>query len=143
MDDGILGPIDFLAIEFPDTRISGGAFELLMQLVQRGIIEVLDLEFVARSADGTVRKVALDSIEHDSDVDITLWRAAESGLLDASDLATVAADLQPGRVAAIVVYENIWAVPLLTTIERSQARVISAARIDADDVIAALGGAPA
>jgi len=143
MDEDILGPIDYLAIEFPDTHISGGAFELLMQLVQRGIIEVLDLEFVAKSADGTVRKVGLDSIEHDSDVDVTLWLAAESGLLDASDLTTVAADMEPGKVAAIVVYENVWAVPLLTTVERGHARIIGAARIDAEDVIAALGDRPA
>jgi hypothetical protein len=86
VDDDILGPIDFLAVEFPNRRIGGDSFASLMQLVQHGIIQVLDLEFVARSADGTVQKVELDSIEHDAEVDVNLWQAAESGLLDASDI---------------------------------------------------------
>jgi hypothetical protein len=143
MDDGVLGPIDFLAIEFPDRRISDDAFESLMQLVRLGIIEVLDLEFVSSSADGTVQKVGLDSIEHDADIDITLWQAAESGLLDASDITTIAAGMEPGHLAAIVVYENIWAVPLLSTIDRSHARIIGEGRIAVDDLMAALGGPPA
>jgi hypothetical protein len=139
VDDDILGPIDFLALEFPDGRISSDSFASLMQLVQLGIVQVLDLEFVARSAGGIVQKVALDSIEHDAGVDVSLWQAAESRLLDASDITTIGAGLEPGGLGAIVVYENLWAVPLMTAIERSRARIIGEGRIAADDVIAALG----
>jgi hypothetical protein len=139
VDDDTLGPIDYLAVEFPDRRITGDSFASLMQLVQRGIIQVLDLEFVARSADGTVQKVGLDSIEHDAEVDVSLWQAAESRLLDAADLTTIGAGLEPGRLAAIVVYENLWAVPLMAAIDRSRARIIGDGRIAADDVLAALG----
>jgi hypothetical protein len=136
--DDILGPIDFLAIEFPNGHITADIFDLLMQLTKRGVIQVLDLEFVGKSADGTVQKVELDGSEHDTNLDVSLWQAAESRLLDASDIETIAVGIAPGNVAAIVVYENIWAVPLLSAVDRGQARLIGEGRIAADDVRAAL-----
>jgi hypothetical protein len=141
MDDDILGPIDYLAVEFPNGRVTGEGFKLIMGLVQRGIIRVLDLEFIARSVDGAVRKVELREIEHSADVDITVWQAAETDVLDQSDLDLVAAEIAPGSLAGILVYENVWAVPLMAAVERSPARIVGEGRIDASDLLAALDAA--
>jgi hypothetical protein len=138
VDDDVLGPISFLAVEFPGGRVTGEGFRLLMDLVERGTIRVLDLEFVARSAEGVVRTVELDAIEHTADVDVRTWQAAESRLLDASDLETIAAQLAPGGLAGIVVYENVWAVPLIAALDRNSARIIGEGRVDVEDVLAAL-----
>src|SRR5262249_55883862 len=108
MDDDVLGPVDYLAVEFPSGNVTGAGFQPLTDLVRRGIIRVLDLEFVAKSADGAVRKVALDAVKHAAGVDVTLWRGAESGLLDRSDADNVASGIAPGSVAGILVYENVW-----------------------------------
>jgi hypothetical protein len=144
VDDEVLGPIDFLAVAFPDGRVTGEAFRVLTDLVRRGIIRVLDLEFVAKSPEGVVRKVELDTIEHDADVDVATWRAAESRLLDAADVATIAAAVEPGGLAGVLVYEHVWAVPLLAALDRSRARVIGEGRVAVEDVMAALDrGEPA
>jgi hypothetical protein len=139
VNDDLLGPIDFLAVEFPRGRVTADGFKSLMDLVDRDIIRVLDLEFATKSSDGTVRRVELDAIDHDPDVDVATWQAAESRLLDQSDVEVVGSELAPGSVAGIVVYENVWAVPMLTAIDQSSARVIGHGRIAPDDVLSALG----
>ena len=138
MDDDILGPIDYLAVEFPEGRVTGEAFQVLMDLVQRGVIRVLDLEFIAKSGDGSARKVTLDEVEHSPDVDVALWAGAESDLLDQSDFDVFASDIALGSVASILVYENVWEAPLLAAIGRSRAQIVGAGRVTADDLMIAL-----
>ena len=137
-DDEILGPIDYLAVEWPGGHVTGEGFELLLDLVNRGIVRVLDLEFIAKAADGSVRKVALGDVEHGGDVNVTTWDAASSGLLDQSDVDEVAAVIEPGSLAGILVYENLWAVPLMTALDRSTARMVGSGRIFVEDLLNAL-----
>jgi hypothetical protein len=140
--DHILGPIDYLAVEFPGARITGEGFGLLMDLVQRGTVRVLDLEFVMKADDGSVSKVALRDLEHGGDIDATVWDGAASGLLDEADLAEVAAAVEPGSLAGILVYENTWAVPLMSALDRGSARLVGWDRISAAAVAAALDADP-
>ena len=138
MSDQVLGPIDYLAVEWPGAHVTGEGFELLLDLVERDVVRVLDLEFIAKSSDGTVTKVALADVEHGGDVDVTIWDGASSGLLDQSDIDEVAAAIEPGSLAGILVYENLWAVPIWTALDRSAARLVGSGRISGDDLIAAL-----
>jgi hypothetical protein len=135
--DTILGPIDYLAVEWPESHVTGEGFRLLMDLVDRGIVRVLDLLFIAKDADGTVSKVDVADVEHSDALDTRLW-GLTSGLLDQSDVDEVAAAIEPGSLAGILVYENVWAVPMWTAIDRSSARLVGAGRIGADDLMAAL-----
>jgi hypothetical protein len=138
VDDEVLGPVDFLAVELPGAQVTGEGFQLLLDLVDREVVRVLDLEFIAKAADGSVSKVALGDVQHGGDVDVTRWEGASSGLLDQSDVDEVAAAIGPGRLAGILVYENRWAVPLMTALDRSTARMVGSGRIVTDDLIAAL-----
>lgn len=131
MGDTILGQIDYLAVEWPGRHVTGEGFRLLMDLVDREIIRVLDLLFIAKDADGKASKVAVADVEHSDALDPRLWGLA-SGLLDQSDIDEVAAGIGPGSLAGILVYENVWAVPMWTTIDRSSARLVGAGRIVAD-----------
>lgn len=135
----ILGPVDCIAVEFPGGVVTGVGFRLVMKMVRAGAIRVLDLEFIAKDADGSVSRVALKDVVHGGDTDITVWDGAASGLLDEDDFAQVGAAIAPGSLAGILVYENAWAVPLLTALDESTARLIGWERIAADDVLAALG----
>jgi Family of unknown function (DUF6325) len=137
MGDTILGPIDYLAVEWPERHVTGEGFKLLMDLVDREVVRVLDLLFVAKEADGTVSQVEVADVEHHDALDPRLW-SASSGLLDQSDVDEVAEAIQPGSLAGILVYENVWAVPMWTAIDRSSARLIGAGRIPAGDLIAVL-----
>ena len=138
MADTVLGPIDYLAVEWPGRHVTGEGFRLLMDLAEREIVRVLDLVFIAKAADGTVGKVALSDVEHSEELDALMWDGASSGLLDQSDIGEVAAAIEPGSLAGILVYENVWAVPMWTALDRSSARLVGAGRIPAGDLIAAL-----
>lgn len=137
-DDDVLGLVDYLAVEWPGGHVTGEGFQLLLDLVNRDIIRVLDLEFIAKAADGSVRKVALGDVEHGGDVDVTMWDGASSGLLDQSDVDEVAAVIEPGSLAGILVYENVWSVPLMTALDRSRARMVGNGRVVVEDLLTAL-----
>ena len=139
--DDVLAPVSYLAVEFPGGRVTGEGFSLVRGLVSRGVIAVLDLEFVAKAADGTVAKVPLDDVDHASDVDITEWQGAYSALLDQDDVDAVAAVMEPGSLAGIIVYENVWAAPLIEAIDANGARLVGSGGVDADDLIRTLGDA--
>jgi len=137
MGDTILGPIDYLAVEWPERHVTGEGFRLLMDLVDREIVRVLDLMFVAKDANGHVSTVDVAEVEHSDALDQRLW-GLSSGLLDQADIDEVAAAIAPGSLAGILVYENVWAVPMWTALDRSSARLVGAGRVVADDLIAAL-----
>jgi Family of unknown function (DUF6325) len=133
-----LGPIDFLAIEFPDGHIGAPGFEQLMSLADQGIIDILDLEFIAKDAAGHARKAEVDELSNPDAVDLSAWKGASSGLLDRTDVDEIAAAIQPGSVAVVVVYENRWVLSLVSTWRRDGARFIADGGISASDVVAAL-----
>jgi len=77
-------------------------------------------------------------VEHGGDVDVTMWDGASSGLLDQSDIDEVAAVIEPDSLAGILVYENLWAVPLMTALDRSTARMVGSGRVVVEDLLTAL-----
>jgi hypothetical protein len=138
MDDDVLGPINYLAVEFPSGRMTGEGFDLLLDLVKRNVVRVLDLEFMAKSAEGIVRKVPLREVPHGSDVDVTMWEGASSGLVDQSDIDEIASAIGPGSLAGILVYENVWAAPLMAAMARTGALLLGLGPVEVDNLIAVL-----
>ena len=100
-----LGPVEYLAIEFPRGAVTAEGFSHVLALVEAGTIWVLDLEF-ARRVDGVWQKVAAGSLGV-TGVDLTEFEGADSELLDADDLAILAADVADDSVLAVLVYENL------------------------------------
>lgn len=133
-----LGPIDYLVVEFPaDWRPDGSALPLLRDLVERGVIRVLDLVFVRKDADGAVSGIAIEDVGFE-DVDVTLFAEATSGLLGRSDLEEAAAALEPGCSGAVLVYENCWAAPFASAMRRAGAQLVASGRIPVQGVLSAL-----
>ncbi|MBV9915086.1 MAG: hypothetical protein JO153_01185 [Solirubrobacterales bacterium] len=133
-----LGPIDFLAVAFPEGRIGSDGFAALLDLADRGVIQILDLEFVAKNSDGGVTSVAPGDLSTSAQTDLTAWEGASSGLLDASDFSQLAEALQPGEVGAVVVFENRWVLGLIEAWRREGGRLIADGGLAASEVIAAL-----
>jgi Family of unknown function (DUF6325) len=133
-----LGPIDFLAIEFPGAKISGPGFAQLLSLADQGVIDILDLEFITKDSAGRASKVDVGELGNPGGVDLSAWVGASSGLLDRSDVDEIAAAIQPGSAAAVIVYENRWVLSLVDTWRRDGARFIADGGISAADVVAAL-----
>src|SRR4029453_9690221 len=132
------GPIDYLAVEFPEARMRGEGLAALVDLVDRGIIRLLDLRAVTREADGTFTAVAITDLDNDGTLDLAIFEGVESGLLDDEDLQKSADLIEPGKVVALIVYENTWAIPFVNAMRRVGAELIASGRIPADEVMAAL-----
>ncbi len=136
--DEELGPVDFLAIEFPGGRLTVSGFENLLSLADRGVVEILDMEFIVKDADGKSKKVDVWEFAVPDGVDLTAWAGASSGLLDDSDVGEISAAMQPGSVAVVVIYENRWVLGLVDAWRRDGARLIANGGISASDIVAAL-----
>ena len=136
-DASEMGPIDFLVMEFDGDRLTGESLPLLVDLVDRGIIRILDLVFV-RKTGGVVSTLTIAEIDAEEDLDLTVFEGAWSGLVDRDDIDEAGQVLADGRVAVLVVYENSWAAPLVGALRRSGAQVVAGGRITVDALVGAL-----
>lgn len=133
-----VGPIDYLALEFPTTKLKGEGLSILIDLVDRGIIRILDARFAVRAEDGSFTAMAIADLDGDGTLDLAVFEGVESGLLDDDDLSQAVALIEPGHGVALLVYENTWAGPFVSAMRRVGADVIASGRIPAADVVAAL-----
>jgi hypothetical protein len=138
--DGI-GPIDYLVVEFPGGRLTGEAMPLLVDLVDRGIIRILDLVFVKKEPDGLVRGLALTDLDGDAQLDLAVFEGAASGLLDQQDIDEAAGVLEPGSAAGILVFENVWAAPFAAALRRTGGQLVASGRIPVQAILATLEAA--
>lgn len=125
-----LGPVDYLVVEWPAGKEpTGEGLKLLTDLTERGLIRVLDLAFVKKEEDGTVKGLAIADIDADGSLDLVQFEGASSGVLGEDDYNEAGAALEPGTSAAILVYENRWAEPFATALRRSGAQLVASGRI--------------
>jgi hypothetical protein len=132
-----LGPVDFLVVEFPGSRMTGEGLPLLVDLVDRGIVRVLDLVFVKKRDDGKIVSLDIGQLE-DGGHGLSVFQGAKSGLMGQDDIDALADVLEPGSSAALLLYENTWAAPLATALIRNGARLVASARIPAPVLLEAL-----
>jgi hypothetical protein len=133
-----VGPIDYLALEFPQAKLNGEGLGILVDLVDRGIIRLLDLRMVKREVDGTFTAAEIADFDNDGTLDLAVFEGVQSGLLDDDDLSQAANLIEPGNAVALLVWENAWAGPFVSAMRRAGAEVVASGRIPADDVVAAL-----
>lgn len=132
------GPIDYLVVEFPGSRMTGEGFPLLIDLVERGVIRILDLVFVSKAEDGSVSGLAIADVDGDGELDLAVFEGAASGLLGDDDVQEAGSVLEPGSSAGILVYENVWAAPLAAALRRGGGQLVASGRIPVQAVLAAL-----
>lgn len=138
MADEALGPISYLVVDFPGNKMTGEGFPILVDLVDRGVIRILDLMFVTRDNDGSMRALELRDIDHDGQLDLAVFEGASSGLLDDSDLADAASVIDPGSSAGILIFENRWATQFTEALRRGGAQLVAAGYIPQDAIASAL-----
>jgi hypothetical protein len=138
-----MGPIDYLVVEFPGSRMTGEGLPLLVDLVERGIIRILDFVFVKKELDGSVEGVAIADLDQDGKLDLAVFEGASSGLLDQDDIEDAGSVLEPGSSAGILVYENVWAGPFAAALRRGGGQLVASGRIPVQALLAALDAAEA
>jgi hypothetical protein len=138
-----MGPIDYMVVEFPGSRMTGEGLPLLVDLVDKGIIRILDLVFVKKELDGSVNGIAITDLDGDGKLDLAVFEGASSGLLDDDDIADAGGVLEPGSSAGILVYENVWAAPFASALRRAGAQLVANGRIPVQALLAAVDAAEA
>jgi hypothetical protein len=133
-----MGPVDYLVIEFPECHPVGENLPLLVDLADRDIIRILDLALVKRELDGSVTVLALTDTDGDGEWDFSVFEGVSAGLLGDEDVNEAGRALEPGRSAAVLVYENRWAAPLAVALRRSGAQLVSSGRIPIQAILASL-----
>jgi dihydroorotase-like cyclic amidohydrolase len=135
-----MGPIDYLVIDWPGRQPTGEAAPFLVDLVDRGLIRILDLAFIAKAEDGSVAGLEISDLGQQVE-ELKVFEGASSGLLSEDDTAEAAAALEPGTSAALLVFENAWAAPFASALRRSGAQLVASGRIPVQAVLAALEAA--
>jgi hypothetical protein len=130
---GEIGPIDYIVLEWPGRQPSGEAVPLLLDLVDRGIIRILDVAFMAKDESGET--LALELGEGDP---FGEFAGASTGIIGEDDLDEAAKVLEPGTSAAVLIWENRWAAPVAAAMRRSGGQLVASGRIPVQQIVAAL-----
>lgn len=133
-----MGPVSYLIVEFPGSKMTGEGLPVLVDLVDRGIIRVLDVTFLAKRTDGSLDVLQLQDLNGDGQADLSVFEGAASGLLDSADVADAGDVIEPGSSAAIVLFENRWATEFVQALRRGGAELVSAGYIPQDEILASL-----
>ncbi|WP_212829397.1 DUF6325 family protein [Catellatospora sp. TT07R-123] len=132
-----LGPVDYLILEFPGNKMTGEGIPLLLDLVDRGIVRILDLAFIRKDLDGTITAVKVEDMDSMGAKDFEVFVGASSGLLGQEEFQEAAEVIEPGNSAGILIYENTWAAPLAIAWRKGGAQMIATGRISVQALIAA------
>ena len=138
LDVDELGPVDWIVVEFPGSKFNGEIAPALVDLVDRGIVRVLDLLMIRKDDDGSFEAFEIEDFE---DSDIGQLRTLETEiaeLLSAEDVANVAEALEPGSTAGLLIYENLWAAPFASAVRRSGGQLVANGRIPIQALLASL-----
>jgi hypothetical protein len=133
-----MGPIDYVVLEWNGEQPDAGEVQpLLLDLVDRGIIRILDIAFLAKDEDGSVSGIDIGDLKQVAAA-FAEFEGASSGLLGFDDLQEAAAALDPGTSAAVLVWENRWAAPVAAALRRSGGQLVASGRLPIQAIIAAL-----
>jgi Family of unknown function (DUF6325) len=133
-----MGPVSYLIVEFPGSKMTGEGFSILVDLVDAGVIRILDLLFVSRGLDGSIQAMDLRDVDRDGRFDLSIFEGASSGLLDDSDMADATSVIEPGSSAGILIFENSWATQFIQALRGADAQLVAAGYIPHDTLLASL-----
>ena len=133
-----LGPVDYIVVEFPAgaTNFTGEMAAELLALVDRGIIRVIDVLILTKDADGAVDAMELSDVADLGELQALETELAE--LLAEEDIEHLAAAMEPGSTAGVLIWENLWAAPFASAARRSGGQLIADGRIPIQAIIASI-----
>jgi uncharacterized protein DUF6325 len=138
VDLGTLGPVDYIVVEFPAgaANFTGEMTDELLALVESGTIRLIDVLILAKNEDGTVDATELSDLENVGPLQVIEAELAE--LLAEEDVAHLAAPMEPGSVAGVLIWENLWAAPFAAAARRSGGQLLANGRIPIQAIIASI-----
>ena len=133
-----LGPVDYLIVEFPvgAQNFTGEGAEELLRLHEAGIIRVMDILILQKGEDGTVMAQELGDLNELGELARLETELVQT--LAEEDVDNLAAAMDPGSIAGVLVYENLWAAPFASAMRRAGGQLIANGRIPIQAIIAAM-----
>jgi hypothetical protein len=132
-----LGPVDWLVVEFPGSKFNGQIAPALLDLVEREVIRVLDLLVLKKDEDGSLEAFELSDLEEGEIGELLAYESELAMLLSEEDVTSLAAAIEPGSSAAVLVWENTWAAPFASAVRRSGGQ-LATGRIPNQALLAAI-----
>jgi hypothetical protein len=133
-----LGPVDWIVVEFPGSKFNGQIAPALLDLVQRGLVRVLDLLVLKKDADGTLEAFELSDLDQGEIGELRTYESELAMLLSEEDVTSLAAAIEPGSSAGVLVWENTWAAPFASAVRRSGGQLVASGRIPIQALLAAI-----
>ena len=133
-----LGPVDWIVVEFPGSRFKGEIIPALEDLVERDIVRVLDLLIMKKDDDGTLEAFELSDLDDSELGSLRSYETELAMLLSEDDVNAVAAAVEPGSTAAVLVWENKWAAPFGSAVRRAGGQLVASGRIPVQALLAVI-----
>jgi hypothetical protein len=133
-----LGPVDYIVVEFPGSKFNGEIAPALDALVENGTIRVLDLIFLRKEDNGDLDVIELSDLDESEAGTLRNYETALAMLLSEDDVVAVAEAIEPGTTAAVLIWENLWAIPFGTAVRHSGGQLVAGGRIPIQAIAAAL-----
>ena len=133
-----LGPVDWIVVEFPGSRFNGQIAPALLDLVERDLIRVLDLLVLKKDDDGTLEAFELSDLDEGEIGGFREYESELAMLLSEEDVTSLAAAIEPGSSAAVLIWENTWAAPFASAVRRSGGQLVASGRIPIQALLAAI-----
>jgi hypothetical protein len=133
-----LGPVDWIVVEFPGSKFNGEIAPALKDLVDRDIVRVLDLLILRKDDDGGLEAFELSDLDEGEIGGLRSYETELAMLLSAEDVESIAAAVEPGSSAAVLVWENTWAAPFASAVRRSGGQLVASGRIPIQALLAAV-----
>jgi translation initiation factor IF-2 len=140
--DASLGPVEYIVVAFPGNKFKGEIIPALGDLVQSGLIRVMDLALVAKDADGSTVAMELEDLATQEGSKFAAFEKEVGDLLSEDDLIKAAEELEPNSSAAVLVWENIWARKFAKTLRDADGVLVHYDRIPYDVIEAVIEAAP-
>ena len=136
-----LGPVDWIVVEFPGSKFRGEIAPLLQDLVDRDLVRVLDLLVLKKDADGTLEAFEVSDLQDSEIGDLGAHATDTVHLLSEDDVNNLAAAIEPGSSAAVLVWENKWAAPFGMAVRRAGGQLVASGRVPTQALLAAIEAA--
>ena len=133
-----LVPVDWIVVEFPGGKFNGEIAPALGDLVERGIVRVLDLLLLRKDMDGSLEAYELTDLDDSEIGELRSYETELAMLLSEDDVDAVAAAIDPGSTAAVLVWENTWAAPFASATRRAGGQLVASGRIPVQALLAAI-----
>jgi hypothetical protein len=133
-----LGPVDYVVVEFPvgASNFTGEMATELIALVESGTIRVIDILILTKNEDGSVDAMELSDVDELGPLQAVEAQLAD--LLAADDVERLAAAMDPGSTAGVLIWENLWAARFASAARRSGGQLIANGRIPIQAIIASI-----